>query len=59
MNPLEEFCPVCQAKPGEICRNPVTEWRPLPGRAHHIARSETHHYCAKCAVVHEDGKCGR
>jgi hypothetical protein len=35
---IEFRCEVCQAKPGEPCRNTVKPGEPLPGRVEHHAR---------------------
>ena len=37
---LSEPCPVCKAKPGDGCTNPIQPGKPLPGRDLHHGRSE-------------------
>lgn len=36
---LKYRCQVCEAKPGQECRNTVKPGEPLPGRRFHLVRS--------------------
>lgn len=47
-----EKCPLCGAKPGTDCTNPLNHHKPLPGRRKHFATTEypheiLHHYTAQ------------
>ena len=37
---LTHKCPMCQAQPGDWCRNTVQPNQPLPGRLLHHCRAE-------------------
>jgi hypothetical protein len=39
MTALDHRCEVCNAKPGQPCRNTIQPKEPLPGRATHYART--------------------